>query len=188
MPSFDARLRLPGQTKIPVSVVVDISDERLKFTSGERSIGDWPLDQVSVVSLPDGFHLKVEGEEIVLNVSDPNAFFGYLQNGKKVKSEAVRSNLDTVSDRTISNRLKPIDPAEHYTDLRAAVDKLGAALLEDKISPDQVFATWLRLLKELNRRHGRGQMPTQLFYRLNTELLDMLSGPDGDTAEGRPSV
>lgn len=181
MPSFDARLRLPGQTKIPVSVVVDISDERLKFTSGERSLGDWPLDQVSVVSLPDGFHLKLEDEEIVLTVSDPNTFFGYLQNGKKEQSEAALSNGGVTTDRTISNRLKPTDPEEQYTDLRTAIDKLAAALLEEKVPPNQVFATWLRLLKELNRRHGRGQMPTPLFYRLNTELLDMLPSPDQES-------
>lgn len=177
MPSFDARLRLPGQTKIPVSVVVDISHERLKFTSGDKSLGDWPLDQVSVVSLPDGFHLKLEDEEIVLTVSDPNTFFGYLQNGRK-NEEGVSRNGDASSDSTISNRLKPMDPEEQYTDLRGAIDKLATALVEDKIPPEQVFATWLRLLKELNRRHGHGQMPTPLFYRLNTELLDMLPTPD----------
>lgn len=180
MPSFDARLRLPGQTKIPVSVVVDISYERLKFTSGDKSLGDWPLDDVSVVSLPDGFHLKLEDEEIVLTVSDPNTFFGYFQDRRK--QGAVETGVRAMSkEATISNRLKPMDPEEQYTDLRSAIDKLAAALVEDKIPPAQVFATWLRLLKELNRRHGHGQMPTPLFYRLNTELLDMLPTSERET-------
>jgi hypothetical protein len=182
MPSFDARLRLPGQTKkIPVSVVVDISGERLKLTSGVKVLGDWPLDQVSVVSLPDGFHLNLEGEEIVLSVSDPNTFFGYLQNGRNDQAHVVAVNGVGATDSAISKRLKVTDSEEQYTDLRAAVDKVAAALLEEEVPPNQVFATWLRLLKELNRRHGQGQLPTPLFYRLNTELLDMLPSPDHET-------
>ena len=169
MPSFDARLRLPGQQKLPVNVIVDISDERLKFTSGDKSLGDWPLDKLSVVSLPDGFHLRLEDEEVVLTVSNPDEFFGYLRSGQ------VPAPGDTVTQsRTISSRLKPTDPEEQYADLRKAIDKLADAMSEDTVPPDQVFTTWLRLLKELNRRHAQAQLPSALFIRLNTELLNML--------------
>lgn len=180
MPSFDARLRLPGQTKIPVSVVVDISDERLKLTSGERVLGDWPLDQISVVSLPDGFHLNLEGEEIVLSVSEPSTFFGYLHNGR-VQSDVLSVNGGRATDSAISNRLKLANPDDGQADMRVAIDKLAAALLEEDVPPNRVFATWLHLLKELNRRHGQGQIDTPLFYRFNTELLDMLPSPNHET-------
>lgn len=170
MPSFDARLRLPGQQKLPMSVIVDISDERLKFTSGERSLGDWPLDKLHVVSLPDGFHLRLEDEEVVLTVSNPDEFFGYL---RKVAPEPEV----VVDDRSISGRLKPTDPEEQYSDLRRAMDKLDSAMREDEVSPNQVFATWLKLLKEMNRRHAQGQLPSALYIRLNTELLNMLPVP-----------
>ena len=172
MPSFDAWLRLLGQQKLPVSVIVDISDERLKLTSGEKSLGDWPLDKLNVVSLADGFHLRLEDEEVVLTVSNPDEFFGCLRNGK------VPEPGDTMTaNRSISSRLKPTEPEEQYGDLRKAIDKLAQAMSEETVPPDQVFATWLKLLKELNRRHAQAQLPSALFIRLNTELLNLLPVP-----------
>ena len=71
--SFDARLRLPG-SRLPLGVEVDILHERMTVTSGERTVAQWPLERLEVTRRPDGFHIKVDGEELVLAVSDPNGF------------------------------------------------------------------------------------------------------------------
>lgn len=170
-----------------MSVVVDVSDERMKISSRDKSLGDWPLDEMRVVSLPDGFHLKFEDEEIVLTVSDPDTFFDLVRsaNGSLAPPEPAgtlnpernRPSDGRTGDTTISDRLKPTDPEEQYSDLRSAVDTLAAAMLDERIPPEQIFSTWLRLLKELNHRHGRGNMPTPLYYRLTTEVLDIMPVP-----------
>lgn len=74
MSSFDARLRLIGRAGFPLGVVVDLSDERMILTAGNSAVADWPLDEITIAALADGFHIKVEGEEVVLNVADSARF------------------------------------------------------------------------------------------------------------------
>ena len=74
MTSFDARLRLVSQPGLPLGVEVDLKDERMVVTAGDAEIGDWPLGEIRVDSHSDGFHIRAEGEEMVLNVSDTTRF------------------------------------------------------------------------------------------------------------------
>jgi hypothetical protein len=74
MTSFDARLRLLGQSGLPLGVEVDLDGERMKVTAGDNVLADWLLDDITISIHADGFHIKAEGEEIVLNVSDQAAF------------------------------------------------------------------------------------------------------------------
>ena len=50
-------------------------------------------------------------------------------------------------------------------------------LRSDAVTPAQACTQWLGLLKELNRQHGEGSIATGMFYRLNTELLDLITEP-----------
>ena len=70
MTSFDARLRMIGQQGLPLGVEVDLTGDRMIVTAGASPVASWALEEISVHSLPDGFHIKAEGEEIILNVSD----------------------------------------------------------------------------------------------------------------------
>lgn len=74
MTAYDAQLRLSGTDDAPISVVVDLTDDRLIMTAGNIEVGDWPRDQVRVSAMPDGFHVRAEGEEIILDVTDDAHF------------------------------------------------------------------------------------------------------------------
>ena len=74
MTSFDARLRMIGQTGFPLGVEVDLTGERMTVTAGESRVADWVLAEIMISSLPDGFHIKAEGEEVILNVADKGRF------------------------------------------------------------------------------------------------------------------
>lgn len=74
MTSFDARLRLVGQSGLPLGVEVDLTGERMSVTAGGSQIADWALQDISIAPLPDGFHIEAEGEEVVLNVTDGARF------------------------------------------------------------------------------------------------------------------
>ena len=74
MTSFDARLRLLGQQGLPLGVEVDLTGDRMVVNTDESTVADWQLEDIRIVSLPDGFHVKAEGEEIVLNVSEKTRF------------------------------------------------------------------------------------------------------------------
>lgn len=166
MSSFDARLRVPGHHKLPVNVVVDIADEVLSVSTGERKLGDWPLNTLQFSAQADGFHVTLDDQEIVLSVDDSARFALELGNAGLHR---VRTG--------ISRRLSGITPDEQFEDLTQRIDEVAKAIEDESVSPDRAFGQWLRLLKDINVHHGQGSMPTPLFYRLNTRLLDLIPVP-----------
>jgi hypothetical protein len=181
--SFDARLRLPGKTRIPLSVVVDISDERMVLSSGKENLGEFDLHGIKVESGSDGFHLTLDQEEIILSVADPIGFARELGMTPPVDSGGSRrvdtskaGEKGTGNGSAISRRLESIDL--DFDDVRGRISILEAALTNDTVPAAEFFAQWLRLLKEINRRHGQGAIPSPTFYRLNSELLDLMPAPE----------
>jgi hypothetical protein len=70
MTSYDARLRLIGETALPMGVEVDLTDQRMVVTKGGTDLADWSLDEIRILTRDDGFLIEAEGEEIVLSVSN----------------------------------------------------------------------------------------------------------------------
>ena len=179
MTHFDARLRLPGRTRIPVSVVVDISNDRLRFDQGDTALANWPIEGVVVEALSDGFHIKFNDEEVILNVADAQRFAGELARARKPAPQTPTEALPAEPQRpeNMFERLNGVDPEELFATVKVRIAELRESLADQSVEPEVVFARWLGLLKEINVRHGQGAMPTPLFYRLNTELLDLLPVP-----------
>jgi hypothetical protein len=68
-------VKMAGETGRGVDVLIELEEEQLTLAaSGGGVIGRWPLSEVGVSSRPDGFHLRLEGEEIVLNTDDDARF------------------------------------------------------------------------------------------------------------------
>jgi hypothetical protein len=67
-------VRVIGDSDATASVVVSLEDEVLALNGASGEIGHWPLKSVGINSRSDGFHLKVEGEELVLRTSDDARF------------------------------------------------------------------------------------------------------------------
>lgn len=166
MSSFDARLRVPGHNKLPVNVVVDIADEVLSVSTSQRTIGEWPLGSLQFSARSDGFHVRLDDQEIVLSVDDSARF----------ALELGAAGLHRTSTG-ISRRLSGITPDEQFEDLKRRIDEVAEAIDDESTSPERAFGQWLRLLKDINVHHGQGSMPTPLFYRLNTRLLDLIPAP-----------
>ena len=74
MGSFDARLHLIGHTRVPLPVVVDLTEERLIVTAGAGHLADWLREDIDITTRNDGFHIRAEGEEVVLNVTEADRF------------------------------------------------------------------------------------------------------------------
>jgi hypothetical protein len=73
MGQFQGSLRLPGDSR-PLPATVQLSDGRLQVASGEHVIGDWPVDTIDISHVPEGIRVKAEGEVLLLEISDRDAF------------------------------------------------------------------------------------------------------------------
>lgn len=89
MPSFSARLRKTGQSRILLGVLVDVTDETITVTSADREVAKWSLDEIDISHLPDGFHINCDGEEVVLGVTESNRFASALGVGARHERSAA---------------------------------------------------------------------------------------------------
>ena len=74
MVDYSGVLRTPTDRDTAIRVVIDLTNERLRLRSGETGIADWSLDDINVNAQPDGFHIKAEGEEIILDLKQDAEF------------------------------------------------------------------------------------------------------------------
>ncbi len=74
MAVYDAQLRLDGGDEAPIHVVIDLTDDRFTLRSGEVEVADWSRREIRVSPMLDGFHIRAEGEEIILDVTDDAHF------------------------------------------------------------------------------------------------------------------
>ncbi len=74
MAEFVGRLLLLDAAGTQIRVVIDLDEERLAIKAGSKPLGSWPLSEVGVRGEDDGFHLRLEGEEVVVATDDDPAF------------------------------------------------------------------------------------------------------------------
>ena len=74
MTAYDARLRIEGESEPPMPVVVDLTEDRMTMSIGEEEVADWARSEMRISALPDGFHIRAEGEAIVLDVEEDAQF------------------------------------------------------------------------------------------------------------------
>lgn len=74
MTAYKARLQIEGEETQPTPVVIDLSDDRLTMSIGTEEVADWSRDEMRIQALPDGFHIRAEGEAIILDVTDEARF------------------------------------------------------------------------------------------------------------------
>ena len=168
MSTFTARLHLPGRAKLPLGVEIDIQHERMTLISGGRNVAVLPLEDLDVSSRSDGFHLSIDGEDVVLIVGDSARFAAAL--GIK---EYRRLSVVKPKRRVVDSTSKEDGP----TDLERRVLEVREMLRSEVVTPAEACSRWLGLLRDLNRQHGEGSMAPGMFYRLNTLALDMITEP-----------
>lgn len=91
MSTFEGRLRVEGDAGPEIGVEIDLNGERLRVAAGEVEIADWSLEEIRVAALQDGFHVRAEGEEVVLEVEDDGHFA--IDLGLKTAHPALRRKM-----------------------------------------------------------------------------------------------
>lgn len=94
MTAYDARLQIEGEDNQPLPVVVDLTGDRLTMSINHEEVADWPKDEMRIQALPDGFHIRAEGESIILNVTDDARFA--LELGLRNAHPALRQKMSAL--------------------------------------------------------------------------------------------
>ena len=74
MSDFEGVLRTATDRDVAIRVTIDLTGERLRLLTGDTEIADWSLNEIRVNALPDGFHIKAEGEEVILDLTEDAEF------------------------------------------------------------------------------------------------------------------
>ena len=74
MVDFAGVLRTSTERDSAIEVVIDLTDERLRLRSGDASLADWSLNDIQVTAQGDGFHIRAEGEEVILDLRQDAEF------------------------------------------------------------------------------------------------------------------
>jgi hypothetical protein len=92
--SYEAQLQIEGDDTQPLPVVVDLTNDRLTMTIGSQEVAAWERDQMRIAAMPDGFHIRAEGEAIILDVGDDARFA--LELGLKNAHPALRRRMSAL--------------------------------------------------------------------------------------------
>jgi hypothetical protein len=74
MSSFEAELSIVGRSEPAMGVEIDLDEEKMRIKAGEVEVAEWRLDDIRVSALVDGFHVRAEGEEVLLDVVEDGRF------------------------------------------------------------------------------------------------------------------
>ena len=67
-------VRIMGEAESAIRVEIHLEDEELRLVSTHGELGRWPLSDIGVAAKLDGFHLRIEGEELVISTNDDARF------------------------------------------------------------------------------------------------------------------
>jgi len=67
-------VRMMGEADSAIRVEIHLEDEELRLVSAHGELGRWPLSDIGVAAKLDGFHLRIEGEELVISTNDDARF------------------------------------------------------------------------------------------------------------------
>lgn len=74
MGQYHGSLRMVDESGPGIAVEIDLTDETITMTSGPTPLGQWDLENVRINAELDGFHMRAEGEEVVLDITEDARF------------------------------------------------------------------------------------------------------------------
>jgi hypothetical protein len=74
VPEFQGKMRLSANPFDLVGADIEVSAGNLALIVSDHEIGQWPLETVSIDAEPDGFHMRVDGEEFVFTTREADEF------------------------------------------------------------------------------------------------------------------
>ncbi len=96
MGTFTASLRSIGDIR-GLPATVELSESGLRIEAADMEIGSWTLSEIRLEQTATGYRMTAEGEEILLEFKDPDAFGQALEerNSKKSRRPSLRKRSES---------------------------------------------------------------------------------------------
>jgi hypothetical protein len=94
MTAYEAHLQIEGESSEAIPVTVDLTDGHLTLNIGDEQVADWRREDMRIQALPDGFHIRAEGESVILGVTEEAKFA--LELGLKNAHPALRQKMSAL--------------------------------------------------------------------------------------------
>lgn len=96
MGTYSASLRAVGDTTtLPATVYLE--DGQLSIAAGSHEIGSWSLADIQLEPLPNGYRLAAEGDQIIIELKELDAFREALSNGRFKRRLKLRGKENKTS-------------------------------------------------------------------------------------------
>ena len=119
MPEFQGKMRLSANPFDLVGADIEVSAGNLALIVSDHEIGQWPLETVSIDAEPDGFHMRVDGEEFVFTTREADEFadaVGISRFGARTK----KSGKSTRTVKMLKAPARAVQTAEKTSLAKAA--------------------------------------------------------------------
>ncbi len=149
MPIFEGTIRLEDGDGLESSLTVDSG--RFVVEAGEYEIGNWAVEELSVERQNGEFRIGVEGEELVVSVSDPATFSESLGIKERKPKQRKKTKTEKVSKKRSREEANPpaTAAADQTPGLLARIPtkwKLSGFVLVGLVVLGVLVPSWLALL------------------------------------------
>jgi hypothetical protein len=112
-PELTGVVKMAGDASPGIRVEIHLDREELSLVSAVGALGTWPLDGVGISARVDGFHLRIEGEELILSTSD-DARFALAMGLRSTSSPRLNRQLAAAMDGTFDAGVALAAPPQEF--------------------------------------------------------------------------
>lgn len=178
MGTYSASLRAVGDTRA-LPATVHLEDGQISIAAGSHQIGTWSLADIQLEPLPNGYRMAAEGDQIIIELKELDAFREALDNGRfkrrrlklRGKEKAVKTDEAAGASKTaVSGSPQPAAPAiERVTTTQPVPDKKAPVSSGDGIV-SRGLGTLDGWLSKSQKRFGP-YLPDWMFSRAMVLIL-----------------
>ena len=135
-------LRMAGEEWPGVSAVISLVDDEIEIDIGDSAVGRWPVSEVGIIPLQEGFRLRAEGEEMILTTDDDAVFAAAvgIRTGPPRLTRLITRALEHPEEHPAqpSTHVSPPEPAGLQPpgpqDIRSVVTSAAKSLVRPRVS------------------------------------------------------
>lgn len=184
MGTFTASLKTLGDRR-GLPATISLGEDVLSITAGDQEIGSWSLAEITLEPTPGGYRMGAEGEQILIDIPDKDAFAEELSRRNKRGGLSLRRKEKSSARAAKRSSQKP-EPAHTRPTYQVPTSPAPAQVSPERQPAAQVEPT-PRPLRLTEARAPSADTPPATKPKAKTEKPSFMQRIDGylATAEKR---